>query len=266
MDDPNADPLYVYFDESIHPRGGFILGAYVVGGDADADVSEALCRCGLQPGVDEYKSSARMIEQPQQVCLRSELLRTLQRYRVAVLVIPVGDRESLGQEALLGLDQIRLANGIFNGRRIIASFDQGVFRSAGQCMEIVERLPLNSSSCEVLAGRDSRLIKGIQLADLVAHTAATMLLETLGLVAKQVKAGENSGYLPDTEFKLGFELWASIRWQFLHGGPVAGHEEDVAYPLVRVNGYGLRIAASCPESLREAAESRFAECYLGCIH
>lgn len=30
-------------------------------------------------------------------------------------------------------------------------------------------------------------MKGIQLADLVAHTCATMLLETLGLVTKNVK-------------------------------------------------------------------------------
>lgn len=260
---PNGT-LHVYFDESIHLRGGFILGAYVIGSDADAAVSRALSNCGLQPTVDEFKSSARMSERPEQVCLRSELLRVLQSYRVGVLVIPFEERESLGQEALLGLDQIRRANDIFKGRRVVASFDRGVFRSADQCRDLSGRLKVDS--CEILAEQDSRFTKGIQLADLVAHTAATMLLEKLGLVTKRVKAGENSGYLPDTEFKLGFELWTSIRWQFLHGGPVAGHEEDVAYPLVRVRGYGLRIAESCPQSLRQAAESRFAECYLGCIH
>ena len=35
-----------------------------------------------------------------------------------------------------------------------------------------------------------------QLADLVAHTCAVMLLAELGLVKKTVKAGENSGYDP----------------------------------------------------------------------
>jgi hypothetical protein len=59
---------------------------------------------------------------------------------------------------------------------------------------------------------DSIKVKGIQLADLVAHTFATMLLEQLGLVDKKVKAGENSGYDPDLEIELGFELWASIRY------------------------------------------------------
>jgi hypothetical protein len=64
---------HMYFDESIHQRGGFILGAYIFGPSAESRVSEALDKCGLRPNVDEYKSSMRMADHPEQLALRSEL-------------------------------------------------------------------------------------------------------------------------------------------------------------------------------------------------
>jgi hypothetical protein len=38
-----------------------------------------------------------------------------------------------------------------------------------------------------------------------------MLLERLGHLKKMVKGGANSGYDPDLDIGLGFELWASLR-------------------------------------------------------
>jgi hypothetical protein len=255
---------HFYFDESIHERGCFIVGAYVCGPDADARVTSALQASRLRPGVDEFKSSARMTAHPEQVALRTELQRLIREYRIGVLVMPTTSRASLGEEALRGLDQIARLNAV-SAAGLVASFDEGVFASVNQAMQLSAALKVDEY-CEVRPEQDSRIVKGIQLADLVAHTCATMLLETLGLVTKQVKAGPNSGYDPDMDLDLGFELWAGLRYQFFHGGPVQGQEEAYQGALMNVGLHGLYVAEACSDQLRTAAHQRFGQCYLGCIH
>ncbi len=92
-----------------------------------------------------------------------------------------------------------------------------------------------------------------------------MLLDALGLLSKVVKAGPDSGYDPDLDIELGFELWASVRYQFFSSGlPNNVHSnEDM---VVEVAPYGLHIAESCSAKLRQAALARFGRQYLGCIH
>jgi hypothetical protein len=92
-----------------------------------------------------------------------------------------------------------------------------------------------------------------------------MLLGTLGLLPKLVKAGPNSGYDPDLVVELDFELWASVRYQFFNGGLPTKVESNEAM-VVNVEPYGLHIAESCSPKLREAALARFGEQYWGCIH
>ncbi len=89
-----------YFDESIQTNAQFIVGAYVYGPDAETAVSSAIKRVGLRPGVDEFKSSARMSAHPEQVRLRDELFEVIRGYRIAVLVAPFADRTNLGPLAL----------------------------------------------------------------------------------------------------------------------------------------------------------------------
>src|SRR6266704_4456952 len=102
-----------YFDESIHPRGGFILGAYVFGPDPTEGVNAALAAVDLDPDRDEFKSSTKMIQHPEQQALRRELQNILHpHYRYAVVVVPYQERESLGTEALSGLAKICRANGL----------------------------------------------------------------------------------------------------------------------------------------------------------
>lgn len=76
---------HIYFDESIHNRAGFILGAYVCGPDADIPVARAIERVGLMSGVDEYKSSSFMREHPEQAVLREALREVLDDYHIGVL-------------------------------------------------------------------------------------------------------------------------------------------------------------------------------------
>jgi hypothetical protein len=256
---------HFYFDESIQERGGFIAGAYVCGPDADTEVSAALERVGLRPGTDEFKSSTRMSEHPEQAALGTELKCVLANYRVGVLVMPSGDRASLGVEALRGLDQIARANKLAEGKGLVAFLDQGLFTSPRQAAALSAALGLDHY-CAIKAEQDSRSVKGLQLADLVAHTASVMLLETLGLLRKQVKAGPNSGYEPKMELDLGFELWASIRRQFFHAGAVERQEDAYQGALMDVGVNGLRISKACSAQLQAAATARFGQCYLGCIH
>ena len=118
-------------------------------------------------------------------------------------------------------------------------------------------------SCDVFLDQDSRLVGGIQVADLAAHSMGVMLLEHLGYLKKMVKAGKNSGYDPDLDIELGFMLWASLRYSFFMAAQPNRRPED---PLLNVADYGLHIATSCDEVLHVAVVERFGECYLGCIH
>lgn len=94
------ESLHIYFDESIHDRGGFVLGSYVCGRDADLAISDALVRCGLRPGVDEFKSSVRMCRDAGQRRLREYLKEIVRDYSIGVVVASAASRASLASAAL----------------------------------------------------------------------------------------------------------------------------------------------------------------------
>jgi hypothetical protein len=254
-----------YVDDSVQDRGGFVLGAVVFGPDAEASVSAAIERAGLRPGVDEFKSSARMSEHPEQVRLRDELRAVLSNYRLGVLVVPRSERSELGHYALLALKQFISANGLRRETDLRIFLDEGMFPSVVAALENAAAIGVDQY-CSVCPEQDSKHVKGLQLADLAAHTAGLMLLDSLGLLTKVVKAGPNSGYDPDMEIELGFEMWASLRYCFFSAGPVTEQDEIYNGALTKVGANGLFIAPSCNAGLRAAALSRFDECYLGCIH
>lgn len=253
-----------YFDESIHERGGFILGAYVYGHDPGPRVDAALRSVGFEPGRDEFKSSAPMAAGWAHPMLRCKLKEILSSsYRYGVVLHPSAHRSSFGREALVGLAKICRANGLTSLPQV-AYFDQGIFPTSAVAIGLARELGL-VDYCHLYPEQDSRLVRGLQLADLVAHTCATMLLEALGLITKSVKAGPNSGYDPDLDIGLGFELWAGVRYQFFSSGlpdDIRSNEDMV----VDVESRGLHISDACPAPLREAARSRFGKQYLGCIH
>jgi hypothetical protein len=254
---------HIYIDDTIQDRGDFVLGAIVVGLDAADWVANALRAEGLLPGTDEFKSSARMDTEPEQVRLRARLKRGLKSgYRIGVVVVARDARDTLGAEALQALKKVAAANGLAD-RPVAVHFDEGLFPSVETAEALARDIAL-PASWELHFEQDSRVVGGLQVADLVAHTCGVMLLDPLGMVAKKVRAGENSGYDPDLEIELGFELWATLRYQFLCG-PMPD-EEDTLRGFVDVASYGLHIAESCSNVLRRAAEDRFGTQYLGCIH
>jgi hypothetical protein len=258
---------FFYFDESIHPRCNFILGAFAYCEDSlDGPINDALNHSGLSPGVDEFKSGAYMRDNPGQVSARA-LLKSIvcNQCRIGVVVAPHTPRHLIGREALDGLNKI-LATGSFRSSSHEVFFDRGIFASVGAGQRQAETT-CDGRPCSFHFEQDSRKILGLQAADLIAHTCATMLLDQLGLVKKTVKAGPNSGYDPDADMPLGFELWAGLRWNYFATGPPPYDTWKSQLDFkVDVQSQGLHISTSCDESIKSAALSRFGSMYLGCIH
>jgi len=150
---------------------------------------------------------------------------------------------------------------------ICISLDQGIFKNLNDEVLILLQNDLNKYPVFLFEEQDSKIIRGIQVADLVASKCSTMLKEALGLVDKTVKAGPKSGYDPDMEINIGFELWADIRYNFFSDPPP---DPDVWDSMLNCKAFvgkkGLYISENCSDKIKIAATERFGEMYLGCIH
>src|SRR5215470_2088391 len=129
---------YFYFDESIHPQGHFILGAF-----------------------------------------------------------------AYSDEALKCLDKILATNELDKIHHDVF-FDKGIFPNSACGQSSVNKICRNQN-CKFHFEQNSIVVKGLQVADLIAHTCATMLLSQLGLLRKTVRVGEKLGYDPDLDIGLEFE-------------------------------------------------------------
>jgi hypothetical protein len=254
--------IHVFVDESIQARGGFIVSCMVFSKKDPNDlILRSLIKNGFTPN-DEYKSGVNFGMVPGMALVRNDLKKILFNHcKIGITILPSGNRFIIGIETLKGLKQFIEKNN-FN-ENIIVSFDQSYFKNAEDGKKQLQELNINN--WHVRFENDSKIVRGIQLADLVAHTCSIMLLDTLGLIQKKVKAGENSGYEPDQEIDIGFELWASIRYLFLHE-PFSKRIESPDDFMVNVLSYGLYISDFCNQGLKNAVIKRFATNYLGCIH
>ena len=258
---------YFYFDESIHPRGRFVLGAFAYSEESlDNPVSEALRQGGLTPGIDEFKSGALMDRDPRQRQVRELLFEIARKFcRLGIVIAPAESRGVLGCEALRGLHKI-LSTNTFETISHKAFFDEGIFLNASAALRASGDL-FHGQPCSFQFEQDSSEILGLQVSDLVAHSSAIMLLAQLGLMKKRIKAGVNSGYDPDSDIWLDLTLWASLRPNFF--AAPAPHPDTWKSQLdfqVDVASRGLHIAETCEEGVRRAALTRFDSMYLGCIH
>lgn len=253
-----------YIDDSVHDEAGFIIGACVYTNlDLNDKITEIIKSCGFDPDVFEYKSSANYSKEPQKAKVREELKGLLiDSCRLGVVVIPRTKRDELGNECIKAVKQFIDNNKIKKPFDIY--LDQGMFTSKDKAGQLIDKL--NFSDCKFHLEQNSLHIKGIQLADLAAHVASIQLKDALGLVTKMVKAGENSGYEPDLEIGLGFEMWATLRYTFFHEGSTKYTDDPIADATVKVEPHGLYISELCDRDLTETARAKFGDVYLGCIH
>jgi hypothetical protein len=258
---------FFYFDESIHQAGKFSLGAFAYSEtELGAPVNQALIRSGLIPFIDEFKSSAHMDGNPKQALLRDQLRIVLrENCRIGLVIAPDQPRELLGSEAFLGLNKI-LSTNQFKSASHDVFFDQGMFGRGSTARRKSQSLCL-LHRCKFHFEQDSKQVLGLQVADLIAHTCAIMLMAQRGFLRKTVKAGQDSGYDPELDIELDFELWASVRWNFFAAAPPPPElwESQLDFQ-VEVESRGLHVAAACSPELTSAAIARFGRMYLGCIH
>lgn len=255
---------YFYLDDSKHHRFGFSLAAFVICGADPTDYVGSVFRGqGFDPIEFEYKSSAKMAGNKPLRDLRYAMKHYISRHcRIAVCVVD-GDKR-LGPAALKLL-RSALAHPSLKGQDHEVFFDEGLFQSPKSAADLASK-ENELTRCRFHFEQDSRKHLGIQLADLVAHTCSTMLLETLGHVAKKVVLDAPGDSVYDgLEVELGFEMWAGIRYAFLAMNK-QDPTDDFDLATVDVFPWGLFIDESASEQVSVAAMERFGENYLGCIH
>lgn len=252
-----------YFDESMHDDGGFILGAFVyTEQDIEGEIRNVFKKLNLNVGIDEFKSSVKMAANPNMKILRKELREILLVCRIAVVVIPKSDRKVLGYEAFACLLKVLKNNKLLPSVHDVY-FDEEIFGNLTEAQCLAKEMGL-LEFCRIHFEQNSKHVLGIQLADLAAHSCATMLREEMGIVTKTTKAGDNSGYDPDTDISIGFELWTRLRHCFF-SKDISIEQIDEGNFFAEVEPYGLYIAPSCDEKLHTMVIERFGKMHLGCI-
>jgi hypothetical protein len=118
---------YLYFDESIRERGGFIVGALVVAkADLSNTVRETWREIGLDPDIFEYKSSTPKVNDPRGQKQRGILGGLLQSASLALTICPCTDRRELGKHCASLVSQLH-ATGLLALRAHDLFLDQNIF-------------------------------------------------------------------------------------------------------------------------------------------
>lgn len=255
---------YFYIDDSVHDNAGFILGACVYSEiDLTEKVDEVTVALGFDPSVLEFKSRINFSKEPEKAKLREQFKELVHSYcRLGIVVIPRSEREKLGTECIKAIKQFTDFNSVKKPTHIY--LDQGLFPSKNEAQKFADTYHFNG--IEFHFEQDSKIIKGIQIADLCAHIASIQFKGELGLLNKKVKAGGNSGYDPDLEIELHLEMWAILRYIFFNEGSKQLADDVIESSTLLVEPYGLYVSNLCNDELRLKIRETFSTVYLGCIH
>lgn len=258
---------FVYYDDSKHPEADFYLGAFIYSEkDLNNEISEFISSCGPDPEKDEFKSRLRMDQNPEQKELRKYLKRLISDIKISLVISPpnesgfkIATSQAINIFIKNNQEDIKFPLNIF--------LDQGIYKKGNDEDFKTIKSSFDPDLIDLKIEQDSKKIKGIQLADLVAHTCSIMMKESLGLISKTIKAGNNSGYDPDADINLGFEMWAGIRYNFFATPPPHPDKWESQLDCVALVGQkGLFISENCSEKVKTIGQKRFGEMYLGCIH
>ena len=253
---------FFYLDDSKHHQHGFSIAAFAICDEDPREELEALFdKCGFDLSTYEYKSSTIMRDNPKLQSLR-DALKGFVRSKCQIAVCVVDGDKNIGPASLELLKKATLHPHL-RAQRHHAFFDEGLFSSKGAAIKVAKEIG-GLDECIIHFEQDSCCVPGIQVADLVAHTCGTMLLDALGKIKKTVDV-PNSGYDDDLKIGLGFEMWAGIRYAFLSVGNGAGIDDE-NFAVVLVEPHGLYIDPSASPEVTVAARNRFGSIYLGCIH
>ncbi len=228
--------------------------------DPQSELERLLVKNDLTPGNDEFKSSIRMDQNSPNISLREDLKTFLRKCKVGVAISK--SSEELYEDSALLLEKMLSHPDIPVGEHQVF-IDRGIFPTRRE-QALLESIK-GAETCQFYFEQDSKKVCGVQLADLAAHICAIMMKDSLGLVKKMVKAGDNSGYDPDSDMELGFEMYATIRYSFI--GEFAPYDESATrQPMLILDKYGIVISPKLEGEIQLAAKERFSSMYLGCMH
>ena len=254
----------IYCDESIHDRAGFILTALVVTDvDIDKSVDAAFLEAGLTPGIDEFKSSNKMANNPKLQQLRRDLNGVVYAANSSLaLVISTRDERMIIAEQAVDLIAHMMKFGRFKGHDVDVVFDQGIKTSNAKNKGKKYKKLSNST---ISGNQNSKIMRGLQIADHCAHVASTILLSDLGIVQKKIPAGDDMPFDPDEMLELEYLLWSDLGYALASNIPsYPGKDRRPTY-FTEFDPFGLYISRACQSSLIEAIVQRFGNIYMGCI-
>jgi hypothetical protein len=277
------DLTHCYVDESVHKDLGFVATAFVFGGSSfEEEVERVLREVGLSPREDELKSSARMDSDPRMRAARDAALNLAgSSTRIAVFFGPY-DRSMIGKHCLQALQSVLLRNGL-SGVPLDVHFDEDIFPSAAEA-DRLQKLFRTLGDVNIHPGEDSRLVLGIQVADVVAHSFGQILKAEISGESKEVEiGGPDTGYPDGTTAPLGWSLLMNLR-HALFTRPMAYegdqyppesnpvildpvHDDPVDYGQhPTLLGWGVQVAPEASAELRYVVECSLGRIWLGCIH
>lgn len=246
--------MKIFIDESIHDEYGFMLLAFVM---CKADPSKALSEILNRSKIDEYHSAAQMKNNAIMQNIRSELKNYINsKCYWGIMVLPNNNRQNIMQ------DFSELIEGLVKAldkNEVDIYVDEGIVNS-DQTQTVKSKYTIKSIQLV-----DSKVVQGIQLADLVAALCGVRLREEISGKAKKLTYGQSAGFDPPIEANIGYEFWASLRHSMMNSNKPEG-EEMPEMACFDTKGFGLLISKSCSTKLEHAAEKVFGEVYLGCIH
>jgi hypothetical protein len=277
------DLTHCYVDESIHASAGFVVSSFVfTSSDFSNEVERALSETGLDPRVQEVKSSARMDSNPAMRRARDALLALAGTTTQIAIFVGPWRRKEMGKHCLQALQSVLLRNAL-DGSALEVHFDEDIFPSCAEAKRL-HQLFRSLDGARVYPRQDSRAVLGIQVADVVAHSFGQVLKAEISGESKMIEiGGVNSGYPEGTMAPLGWSLLMSLRYA-LFTRPLA--YEGQAYtplsdPVVLdplnddpvdygqhpiLLGWGVQVAPESGAELRRVVERALGRLWLGCIH
>lgn len=246
--------MYVFIDESIHSDHDFMLLSFVI---CQQDPQEELCKILNEFGLLEFHACEKMDGNQLMQHMRKAFIEFIfHNARWGVFILPSNARHKIFHDFSFLIAHIEK---LLGDRWLNIFVDEGVAKRS----EIFQVKLKNNASKIVIS--DSSIVKGVQLADLVAALCGVRLREKISGNAKILTYGAESGYEPPIKAELGFELWAKLRYMMCRGDmPIGNSKIEIAtFPTI---DSGLLLSDQLPERISTIARKTFGQLYLGCIY
>lgn len=235
---------YIYVDESVCDDYNFVVYACVfLDRDPNDELAGILMQNSIDPECQEYHSRLIHEKNSSLTKLRHALFRYLSQYRIAIAVTPNTDNGKI--EFGAALSSFLIVNNIE---------DVSIFLDRGIVLRRDSLGELNNLKTHLIDNCDSKKIRGIQLADLVAHTVASMTKQLLKPIASKKYIKTHEGLTTE----LDFELFCKLRYIYF--------SKQIDHNYVQVEPFGLYLSNNCQQEVVEVLRSRLAITYIGCVH